>query len=1004
MPMLRTLRRFLDAAHFERGGQPIGLLAISPTLIEEFLVELRREMPMMINMDQQDREALGASVFFVGVRAFNNADGRFGWEKIERHTGQFDRQATFYDAMEAGVRKLLGLELIRLGNQRRFIGTMVSQSAATFPLALATLQVIASHRAWDLWKNPNEPFVTEHVHNHHFTPSLRKMLSNAETLSAVATVVARQVALRAELKSENAQDLATLYGRKPGEFWRARLGVEKPNEQKDILALLFDFETATTDFEWRWDGTLKLALPQSFFLSEVPLVVDRLRIQLGHRNVFFHRKADEFHVSETVFYVPKEGEEDISINAEFREDGIVKSEIVYEGDFPAELVAVFGENTKQDLHAKSEEVILVPRPGFVFEDVPKGIWNHVVTKRGQGPTILRLRAPDGEVLDWVLFAHHGYTHVEIESPATRLKAYGQRVHRSPLSFMNTNPEKVLLCTIQGERTTEFELDPGRSQTIHLTEGAYRLSVKGDGVEVEQKLLVSNWEPTITEGTVNFAPHQGAILGRRLRRASPEEFMDTGSLTENGRSFAAIALSGALNAKGWIRLENWDRRVEYLKTSDSTPEDFPADISTLKRGGRIRIHGVPGERVHLEYCGKLVRKDRIRSYGSVDIRVVELWHDMDQASGRPSFTFRWPSSPDSQPRHCTLTDTLNSRPVNRHDGNTVEIQGTFPEGTVLFALDVWQPWTKPSEFPMLGTENGFARFPIPDTDCIVVPVSEGMRQSGAFLISQNAVPEGLGGLSRALCSPPNPLAITGLVEEFLASCDDQTFDQLLSNIEVYGGRFLRISEAMRWAAGAHYVRALVESSREDEVGLRARRWKRVLEVECQMTPLFLTPQEIAPYLQLPGDFEPLADAQAGLLAATFDHAPDKFPLLQKYFRGNLDPTLSDEDCESLRYSHWLKADQISNPRLAALLPLRSADPPEKSEPFLPLKPYFNYGIPHLIKNECCVVEAARTVLDYRNSKALENGHVERLEDALTQWRRAPQLMDLWLTYLPTQGNL
>lgn len=426
-----------------------------------------------------------------------------------------------------------------------------------------------------------------------------------------------------------------------------------------------------------------------------------------------------------------------------------------------------------------------------------------------------------------------------------------------------------------------------------------------------------------------------------------------------------------------------------------------DISELKRGGFLRVSGIPRERVQIRVGNQLVREEDIRSYGWVDVRIVDLWQALTAHKNQPRMEFVWSNGERAEVR---LTNLLDQRLRAKVDGDIVGVEGEFPEGTTLRALNVWQPWVAPVDYPSLGVEDGFTLFRVPIGAVIVTPVLNGVRQAGATLIHFNAFPDGLSGLELALAQKPDHLAIGALVREFSESCEDQTFDQLLENIDVFGGTFLLISEAMRWACGGRYAQALAQSEQEDDLGLRARRCKRTLELECGLSPLFLKPSEIVPHLRTSADMMPFADAQAGLVAGVFIQDSSLLRLVQRYLEAPR-MELNEELVDALRLPDSVREDQRLHPRLAGLLALRTAEAPRKPKPQIPgLEKFMNYNIPNLIQNEWCVIHAALDVWRLREATTMTEDLLARAEEAQKWWRRAPKLMDLWLTELLNHSEI
>lgn len=999
MSFRTTFRRFLDEVEFEQHEQPLGLLKPGPQALSDLIQDIGRHKGVWKRLDRLDREALTAAVFFVGVQAFNNAEGRFGWEAVEKKVGPIDRGGSFYEDIERGVREILGIQIIRANtnNKRRVIGTMVSQSAAVFPLALATLRVIAGQYAWEKFKTPNEEFIAANLESYHYTGSLRRMLNNDETLSAVATVVAKQVRLRTELANLGAPDLQSLRTRKTEEQWKSLLGIENLAQQNEILSLLFDFRQDSAEFEWLWDSTLKIHVPGNLHPAGLPAEADRIRLDLGARKVIYWRTEGGFTSKEDVFMTVPSGDELVTIAAEYKHEDTVKSEIVFEDEFPAELVAVFGKDGRLDPHARSTEVVLVPRPGWAFEDFPNTVWNHVVTQRQASPKQLTLVAPDGERVEWWLHTPNGYAHFEIQSRPSSLKTHGRLIRRSPLLITNTNPEHVLRFELKNGTTEIFKLPPKESREVRAYEGEFTLKATSNDQSItqSQKLIISDWAPKVTGQTVDFSPFTGAILGKRFRAASSAPFAQTATLDEHGRIYAAVDFGSKFKGRGWTLIENWIHKVEFLNTHESEPSDIPKDISELKRGGFLRISGIPRERVRIRIGNQLVREEDIRSYGSVDVRIVDLWQAIADNTNQPRLEFVWSTGEKQEVR---LTNLMEQRLKVRLDGELVGVEGEFPQGTTLRVLDVWQPWVAPIDVPSVGVEGGFTYFEVPKRAAIITPVLNGVRQAGATLVHPDAFPKGLSGLESALTRPPNALGIVDLVREFTKACDDEVFDQLLDNIDVFGGTFLRISEAMRWACGWRYAQALVHSEREDDLGLRARRWKRTLELECSLSPLFLKPAEIVPHLKSSADMMPFADAQAGLVAGVFIQDASLLGLVQRYFEPQ-GMELNDDLIEALRLPGEAREDQRLYPRLAGLLVLRPETGPDKQERPLPeLAEYMNYNIPHLIQNEWCVIHAALDVLRFREETTLTPELAARAANAERWWRKAPRLMERWLNEL------
>lgn len=579
MSFRRTFRGFLDELHFTANEQPLGLLRPSPQVLSDLVQEIQRHKAIWGRLDRLDREALTAAVFFVGVQIFNTAEGRFGWEIVEKKLGPFDRGNAFYVDVERGVKDLLGIPIIRAAHgNRRVIGTMVSQSAAVFPLALATLRVIAGQYAWEKFKNPNEAFITENLGSYHYTGNLRRMLSNEETLSAVATVVAKQVRLRSELANLGAKDLQTLRAKKTEEQWKSLLGVEKISQQNEILSLLFDFQQGANEFLWVWDSTLKIQVPNHLHPSGLPADADRMRLDLGVRKAIYWRTEDGYTSKEDVFMTVPSGQELVTLAAEYRHEDTVKSEIIFEDEFPAELVAVFGKDGRLDPHARSTDVVLVPRPGWVFEGFPNTVWNHVVIQRQVSPKQLTLVAPDGEHLEWVLHTPNGYAHFEIQSRPSALKTHGRVIRKSPLLVTNTNPEHVLRFELKNGSTEIFELAPKQSHEVRTHEGEFTLKAtsKDQSIAQSQKLIISGWEPQVSGQTVDFSPFTGAILGKRLRAVSGVNFAQTATLSEHGRIYASVDFGSKFKGRGWTVIENWSQKVEFLASHESEPADIPKD--------------------------------------------------------------------------------------------------------------------------------------------------------------------------------------------------------------------------------------------------------------------------------------------------------------------------------------------------------------------------------------------------------------------------------------------
>jgi hypothetical protein len=829
-----------------------------------------------------DRERWGAAMLLVGARALRRSgEGPFSYDlmgEVLGIEGLADKiGGPEREAMELGA-GFWRIQLLRTRTEdgrpwRRFLGTMIRHSGGGWAILDRLASLVSRRWHWAGIRAAEAEAVAAWIEQcatcGHVGRGMAHALENDETRHALAERLQDLAAVWAMLQEAGATTVEHALQALGADALSSWLDAPDHASARRMLEHLCEAsgEGAPDRIRWHWfsDGQgregVTIALPERIRLPDVPEEADRIELRLldvrPDRGCSYVRRGGVFEHRQGLrqLRTPVACFEQVVVIAQYRRGHESGELVAAELSLPAP-VTVFDTRSGRALRwpRSGMRIALVPQPGWSlcappgFAESGRAPLRAWVGEMPAGAAECAVLSPEGEEEPWTLSPTPMQLDIALPNAIT-----GLRLHRVPV--------------VQGAPHIRIGLMRGRGTcTVHDEHGATLMegvAVKSWGGRVE--LPMERWAPGIYRLTLAFDGRAcsvrfavlpadarvdvhggqegtnvrliGADLTARLslRDRSPA-LAGEGSLLLGPeiRGSVVIDVAVACGHATWIGAWSLHACPEVVEIVGAGGDrETRADLSLLRGGGGLRIHGRPRSTAVVE-AGDLRWSVQLSPEGERLFPFTLLPSFIFQRNGKPlAITMRWPGG---EKRRLVFSDPSASRPEVRvvpsaGDQTASRLCLAWKHDIVgevhVEAVAAWRPWWPATRLPVVPArwddKAGYETcFSLPPGGYQIALMSGDRRVSGMALVwsSEGRVippPDGLGPLERELWNEPSKGRLATLLEECMQARDEERIvPGLLRNLARYGAGWFRIADVLVNILGWRRLETLLYASMLREI--------------------------------------------------------------------------------------------------------------------------------------------------------------------------------------------